>query len=231
MTDASGTKREGAVRQAGSRGRANAVVVGSCALFVATMVGAAFAAVPLYDLFCRVTGFAGTPTLAQSAPVEAVDRTISVRFDANVAGGLPWRFRPLERVVTVRLGEIHEIAYEIESLDDTTTWGTAAFNVAPSTTGAYFSKINCFCFSAQPLQANERRLVNVVFYIDPAIAEDDSTDGIPEVTLSYTFFPTEPPEDAAAVLHSIELGQSALAVGGRISDTDAQAAPDRRRGG
>jgi cytochrome c oxidase assembly protein subunit 11 len=204
--------------------RADTVVVVSCAVFVATMAGAAFAAVPLYDLFCRVTGFGGTPAIATAAPLEAVDREISVRFDANVGDGLAWRFRPVERRLRVRLGEVVEAHYEIESQADETTWGTAAFNVAPSLAGAHFSKISCFCFTAQDLAAGETRTVPVVFYVDPAIAEDDSTDGIREITLSYTFFPTPAPNAAPAAAPraaapEAERGDTALAVGGRIADT------------
>ena len=208
--------------------RANTVVVVSCVIFVATMVGAAFAAVPLYDLFCRVTGFGGTPKIAEAAPLAVVDRDITVRFDANVGAGLAWRFRPVERRMTVKLGEVVEAHYQIESLAGETTWGTAAFNVAPSLSGAYFSKLSCFCFTAQALAAGETRTVPVVFYVDPAIADDDSTDGIREITLSYTFFPTAPPATAPPAAGRAD---SALAVGGRIADTIEGEPPTGAGGG
>ena len=187
------------------KSQGNLFVVGACVAFVVTMVGAAYAAVPLYDLFCRITGYAGTPSISQASPVEVIDREVTVRFDANVSGGLPWRFEPKRRVVTAKAGEVVEVAYVIENESDAETWGTSTYNVAPYIIGGYFSKLQCFCFTAQRLGPGERREIPVVFYVDPAIAADDDADGVTSITLSYTFFPAEAPADAALA----RLGDSA----------------------
>lgn len=163
----------------------------ACSLFVATMVGAAYAAVPLYDLFCRVTGFDGTPSIAL-APEQAMtplEREITIRFDANVAPGLPWRFTPEQRTMTVHIGEVVEARYTIENVSSKDTVGTAVYNVTPFQGGGYFTKIQCFCFDAQPLAAKSSESVPVVFYVDPSFVDDPDADGVSVITLSYTFFP------------------------------------------
>lgn len=173
-------------------GRRHARVALACVAFVALMVGAAFAAVPLYDLFCRVTGFDGTPSIARVEAVPGLvpgEREVTIRFDTNVAAGLPWRFTPTERTKRVRVGEVHETTYVIENLTDRPTVGTAVFNVTPFQGGGYFTKIQCFCFEAQPLGPGERLEVPVVFYVDPAFDEDRSARGVSVITLSYTYFP------------------------------------------
>jgi cytochrome c oxidase assembly protein subunit 11 len=168
----------------------DALVAGLCGLVVVLMVGAAYAAVPFYNWFCRATGFNGTTQVAQSAPSSApLARTIEVRFDANVTGGLPWKFEPETTEIVVRIGEVTTIYYNVVNQSPRTTTGQAAYNVAPLTVGAYFQKINCFCFTEQTFAPGERRAMPVVFYVDPAIVNDHDNDSLNTLTLSYTFYP------------------------------------------
>ena len=153
------------------------------------MVGMAYAAVPFYDWFCRVTGFGGTHAGRDRGAARSVERTITVRFDANVAGGLPWRFEPEQNSIEVRIGEVVTVNYVATNLAARETLGQAAYNVAPLTTGTYFQKINCFCFTEQRLEPGEKREMPVVFYVDPALAEDAELDDLNTITLSYTFYP------------------------------------------
>jgi cytochrome c oxidase assembly protein subunit 11 len=168
----------------------------ACGAFVGLMVGAAYAAVPVYTWFCRVTGFGGTPQVASLAPSEVLDRRITVRFDANIGRGLPWRFAPEAASVDVRLGEVATVYYTVTNLAARETSGTAAYNVAPTQIGAYFAKINCFCFSEQRLKAGETREMAVVFFVDPALAKDPDLNELVSITLSYTFYPTREPATA-----------------------------------
>jgi cytochrome c oxidase assembly protein subunit 11 len=170
------------------KGRRDILVATACALFVAAMVGAAYAAVPLYNWFCRSTGFAGTPRIASTAPPHVLDRTVKVRFDANVAGGLPWQFEPERSTVEVRIGEVVSVNYRVTNLAARDTVGMASYNVSPATVGAYFTKINCFCFSEQRLRAGEQRDMTVVFFVDPEIVKDAEQDGLDSITLSYTMY-------------------------------------------
>ena len=160
------------------------------ALLVAAMVGLAFASVPLYRMFCQVTGFGGTPLRAERAP-GAVAGQIGVRFDANVDRGLPWRFEPVQETVRVAPGARTQIFYRAQNLSARPITGTAVFNVSPDTAGKYFNKIECFCFSEQTLKAGEKVDMPVIFYVDPAILKDEDTRSIDEITLSYTFYPVE----------------------------------------
>jgi cytochrome c oxidase assembly protein subunit 11 len=169
--------------------RRDIIVAGACGVFVAMMVGMAYAAVPFYDWFCRATGFGGRPQIATSAPQGALGRTVSVRFDANVVGGLPWRFEPEENAVDAKLGEVVTVNYVVTNLAARETVGQASYNVAPGTTGAYFQKINCFCFTEQRLGPGERREMAVVFYLDPALAGQAELDDLNTITLSYSFYP------------------------------------------
>jgi len=158
----------------------DAVVAAACALVVVLMIGASYAAVPFYNWFCRATGFNGTTQVASSAPSAApLARKIAVRFDSNVAGGLPWKFAPEQTEIEVKIGEV--------------VTGQAAYNVAPLTVGAYFSKINCFCFTEQTMAPGEKREMPVVFYVDPSIVNDSENDGLNSITLSYTFYPVRDP--------------------------------------
>lgn len=178
--------------------RADIAVAAACGAFVALMVGAAYAAVPLYDWFCRTTGFGGTTQVSTAAPAQALGRTITVRFDANVAPGLPWRFVPEKNSIDVRIGEVLTVNYTVTNLAARDTVGQASYNVTPPTTGAYFQKINCFCFTEQAMKAGETREMPVVFYVDPALAQDAEQDGLNTITLSYTYFPVRRPEPLAA---------------------------------
>jgi cytochrome c oxidase assembly protein subunit 11 len=172
----------------------DAAVAAACGFVVVLMVGAAYAAVPFYNWFCRVTGFNGTTQVAISAPSGApLDRKIAVRFDSNVAPGLPWKFEPEETEIEVRIGEVVTAYYTVTNQSARTTTGQAAYNVAPLTVGVYFQKINCFCFTEQTMAAGEKRQMPVVFYVDPAIVNDGDNEGLNTITLSYTFYPVRDP--------------------------------------
>lgn len=154
------------------------------------MVGASFAAVPLYDIFCRVTGYGGTTQRVEAAGDRVLDRMVKVQFDANIASGLGWRFEPAQRSVNLHLGETALVAYTAENLTGVDTQGTAVFNVTPESVGRYFDKVECFCFTEQRLAPGEVAELPVLFYVDPALADDPLLDYIDTITLSYTFYPT-----------------------------------------
>jgi cytochrome c oxidase assembly protein subunit 11 len=180
-----------------AKGRRHGRVAFACAGLVAAMLGASYAAVPLYDLFCRVTGYGGTTQVASAAPAAALDRTIVVRFDGNVAPGLGWRFAPETRSMTVKVGETHLALYKAKNVSDRPMTGTASYNVSPNQTGVHFSKLQCFCFTEQTLQPGEEIDMPVAFFVDPSIAENPELDKIGEITLSYTFFPVKEPKSAS----------------------------------
>jgi len=169
--------------------RRDMVIAGCCGVFVAAMVGAAYASVPFYNWFCRTTGFAGTPQVSEQAPDHILGRTVTVRFDSNVTPGLPWKFVPEQDTITVRIGEVATVKYKVINLAARTITAQASYNVAPPQVGAYFNKINCFCFTEQTLKAGETREMAVVFYVDPKIAEDRDQNTLNTITLSYTFYP------------------------------------------
>jgi cytochrome c oxidase assembly protein subunit 11 len=172
----------------------DAIVAAICGFVVVLMVGAAYAAVPFYNWFCRATGFNGTTQVATSAPTGApLERKIAVRFDSNVAGGLPWKFEPEQTEIEVKIGEVVTVFYKVTNKSARTTTGQAAYNVAPLTVGSYFEKINCFCFTEQTVAPGETRQMPVVFYVDPSIVKDSDNDGLNTITLSYTFFPVREP--------------------------------------
>ncbi|MCC6888533.1 MAG: cytochrome c oxidase assembly protein [Hyphomicrobiales bacterium] len=173
--------------------RRDLAVAGACGAVVALMVGAAYAAVPFYDWFCRTTGFAGTTQVASAAPGQTLDRMVTVRFDANITGGLPWKFEPEQPTVKVRIGEVVTIYYTVTNLAARQTLGQASYNVTPLTTGSYFTKINCFCFTEQRFAPGEKREMPVVFYVDPSIARDAEQNSVDTITLSYTFYPVRAP--------------------------------------
>ena len=152
----------------------------------------------LYDLFCRATGFAGTTQRAAAATAPVSQRSIKVRFDANVAQSLPWEFRPKVREVEVKLGEVRQIAYEARNEMSQPSWGKATFNVSPPAAGAYFNKIACFCFTNQALGPGESVDMPVQFFVDPEILADEQLGHLPTITLSYTFFPDDAPKTAEA---------------------------------
>ena len=169
--------------------RRDIVVAGSAAAFAAFMVGMAYAAVPLYDWFCRTTGFGGTTQVATAAPGEVLDRKITIRFDANISPGLPWRFEPEVTSIEARLGEVVTVNYRAVNLTARETHGIAGYNVTPLSMGIFFQKINCFCFTDQTLRPGETRDMAVVFYIDPAMVKDADGADVNTITLSYTFHP------------------------------------------
>jgi cytochrome c oxidase assembly protein subunit 11 len=160
------------------------------ALFVLLMIGVAFASVPLYRIFCQVTGFGGTPMRADAAP-GAVAGQVGVRFDANINPALPWEFKPQETVIKIHPGERMTTNYLAHNLTARSTTGRAIFNVTPAKAGQYFNKIECFCFTEQTLRPGERVEMPVVFFVDPKILEDKDASRISEITLSYTFYPVD----------------------------------------
>ena len=161
---------------------------------VVVMGSLAWAAVPFYDWFCRVTGFGGATGVAEAAPDTILDRTVTVRFDASLDRGMPWSFTPVERTMTVRLGETGLAFYEAHNPTDRVVAGSASYNVTPYAAGGYFEKLACFCFEEQVLQPGETVLMPVSFFVDPAILEDEDGKFVKEITLSYTFYEIDPPE-------------------------------------
>ena len=170
------------------------MVASICGFVVVLMLGASYAAVPFYNWFCRTTGFNGTTQVATAAPSDApLARTISVSFDSNVAPGLPWKFEPELNNIDVKIGQVVTVYYTVTNQSARSTTGQAAYNVAPLTVGAYFQKINCFCFTEQTMAPGEKREMAVVFYVDPQLAKDSENDTLKSITLSYTFFPVRDP--------------------------------------
>lgn len=160
-------------------------------LVVAAMVGLAFASVPLYDLFCRVTGFGGTTMRADAPPPtgEIIDRDITIRFNADTSPNLPWDFKPEQRQMTVKVGQQGLISFLSHNRQKTPTTGTAIYNVTPAKAGKYFHKVQCFCFDEQTLTPGQEMHMPVAFYVDPAMDKDRTMDDVRTITLSYTFFP------------------------------------------
>lgn len=179
--------------------RSNRVVVGSCLAFVAGMVGMAYAAVPLYDMFCRVTGYNGTTQRVEQASDVILDEKVKVTFDANTSGGLPWEFKPVQRDIDIRIGETVQVMYRAKNLSSKPTTGQATFNVTPMQAGAYFNKVQCFCFTETTLQPGEEMEMPVVFFVDPDIVKAVETKDVKTLTLSYTFYPREPSKPVAQV--------------------------------
>ncbi|MCG8493463.1 MAG: cytochrome c oxidase assembly protein [Sneathiellales bacterium] len=155
------------------------------------MVGLAYASVPLYDLFCRVTGYGGTTQQAEEESDVILDQDITVSFDANTARKMPWDFKPVKKAVTLKIGQTGIAYYEAYNPTNRTIKGTASFNVTPMKAGQYFTKIDCFCFTEQTLKPGQRVDMPVTFYVDPEIASDPNTKEVKTITLSYTFFPME----------------------------------------
>ena len=152
------------------------------------MVGLAYAAVPLYQAFCKATGYGGTTQTAIVAPTEVAARVVTVRFNTDVAGDLPWRFEPEQRAVDVHVGEETLAFFSAENRSDHPIRGVAAFNVTPDKAGIYFDKIACFCFTEQTLQPGQKVDMPVSFFVDPKLLKDRNLDEVSEITLSYTFF-------------------------------------------
>lgn len=190
--------------------RGHGMVAASCGLFVLAMVGAAYAAVPLYQMFCQATGFGGATKVATAAPAKASEREVEVRFDANVAPGVPWLFTPEERSVKVKLGETKLVFYRVENAGPAAVTAAATYNVTPAQAGYHFAKMQCFCFTDQTLQPGEVLDMPVVFFVDPAMAEDPDAAGIKSITLSYTFFAKQAPVASVPAAKAAQKGESAL---------------------
>ena len=168
--------------------RANARTGLLLAGVVVSMVGMSFAAVPLYDLFCRVTGFGGTTQVAEQASSEVLERTVKVRFNADVNYDMPWAFAPETREVEVKIGEEQLVFYHARNEAARPLTGVASYNVTPAKAGVYFNKVACFCFNEQRLAPGEEIEMGVYFFVDPAMADDPGMDDVTTITLSYTFF-------------------------------------------
>ncbi|KQT90384.1 cytochrome c oxidase assembly protein [Methylobacterium sp. Leaf466] len=193
MSDAGRDDRHGAARNTGAARTAFA-----CLALVLTMTGLAFASAPLYDMFCKATGFDGTPR--RGVGMTAVeDDSMLVRFDTNVAASLPWKFQVETREITAKLGETKTVFFRVKNTASTPSTGIATFNVQPALMGGYFFKIQCFCFNEQTLQPGETMDFPVVFYIDPAVRKDSNTDHLTEMTLSYTYFASKNGQPTAAL--------------------------------
>lgn len=179
--------------------RSNARVGIYAALFALAMLGMGYAAVPLYEMFCQVTGFGGTTQrategeaiAAETAGAKIAGASISVRFDANVDADMPWTFKPEQVTQTVRLGQRQMAFYYAKNNSDRPVTGTASFNVSPVQTGQYFNKIQCFCFTDQTLQPGQEVVMPVLFFVDPAIRQDANAAPVEQITLSYTFHRSE----------------------------------------
>jgi cytochrome c oxidase assembly protein subunit 11 len=168
-------------------------------LVAVTMLSLSFAAVPFYDWFCRVTGYGGATGVASAAPQQILDRTVEVRFDASLERGMPWTFRPMQRTMTVRLGETGLAFYEAHNPTGHPVAGIASYNVTPDTAGGYFTKIACFCFDMQVLAPGETVQMPVSFYVDPSMVADAEGRFVHQITLSYTFHEAPLPDEQAVL--------------------------------
>jgi cytochrome c oxidase assembly protein subunit 11 len=186
--------------------RSNRLVAAVCIAFFGGMVGAAYASVPLYKLFCQVTGYGGTTQRVDQYSDRILDRTITVRFDTNTSGGIGWEFAPVERDMTMQIGETVDAKFRVTNLLDTPASGRATFNVVPELAGAYFNKVECFCFTDTTLKPGETLDMPVVFYVDPAIVDIPELRDIRTITLSYTYFPTAGEKPVAAAAKPAETG-------------------------
>ncbi|MCB1447643.1 MAG: cytochrome c oxidase assembly protein, partial [Rhizobiaceae bacterium] len=180
-----------------SRNHGNSGVLVACVVFVGAMVGMSYAAVPLYNMFCRATGFNGTTQRVEQASSVILDRTMRIEFDTNMASELSWDFKALDRFVEPRIGETVQVNFRIANPSSETQTGRAVFNVTPMVAGAYFNKLECFCFTDLTLKPGEARDVPVVFFIDPEIVNQQDTKDIKVITLSYTFYPSDRPKPVA----------------------------------
>jgi cytochrome c oxidase assembly protein subunit 11 len=168
-----------------------------CAVLVFAMVGAAYAAVPLYRMFCEATGFDGTPRRAQRAPDQVLEKAVTVRFDGNVSPDLPWQFGPVQTTMTVKLGENIMAYYRATNTSDRAIKATAAYNIYPEIAAAYFNKIDCFCFTEQVLEPGQSADLPLNFFVDPGMVRDKDARGISQITVSYTFYPVAKPGGVA----------------------------------
>jgi cytochrome c oxidase assembly protein subunit 11 len=189
----------GVSSKSGENRISNRLLAAACVAFFAGMVGMAYASVPLYQLFCQVTGYGGTTQRTTQYSDRILDRTITVRFDANTSSGLAWEFIPEQREVTVRIGETTQAGYVAKNIGRSRSAGRATFNVTPQAAGAYFNKVECFCFTDTSLDIDESQEMPVVFFVDPDIVDAPELQGISTITLSYTFFPIDAETPTAAL--------------------------------
>ncbi len=172
----------------GNARRRNGVTMAALAMVLVVMGGLVYASVPLYRLFCQVTGFGGTTRTAEAPPAQPGERIVTVRFNADVNRALPWSFRPVQREIRLRVGELGLAYYVARNDSDVPITGTATFNVTPQKTGIYFNKTACFCFTEQRLEPGQSVEMGVSFFVDPEIVNDPNQDDVRTITLSYTFF-------------------------------------------
>ncbi len=191
-------------KKVGAQRRHHTVVV-SCIAMVTAMAGLSYAAVPLYRLYCQATGYQGTTQRAAKPSETVLDRTVTVRFDANVSPDLPWKFEPVQRRLDVKIGENTLALYRATNTSDKPITGTAVFNVAPESAGLHFIKVQCFCFTEQRLEAGQTVDMAVSFYVDPSWDTDDDTKDVSELTLSYTFYPVAKPRERTGKTASSEI--------------------------
>lgn len=178
--------------------KSNKAIAAACVVFIGSMVGMAYAAVPFYAMFCKLTGYGGTTQRVDQYSDRILDQKVTIRFDANTSGGLPWKFEPVARDVTIKIGETTQAHYKATNTFDKPTYGRATFNVTPELAGAYFNKVECFCFTDTTLQPGELLDMPVVFYVDPDIVNVPELKDVKTITLSYTFFPIEGAKPVAA---------------------------------
>ena len=178
--------------------RRHSILTLSLVGLVAGMVGLSFASVPLYRMFCQVTGYGGVPQRAEKAPGEVLDRTVTIRFDGNVDHTLPWTFAPVQQTMDVKIGDTALAFFKASNNSASPVTGRAIFNVSPELAGRYFTKIECFCFKQQTLAAGQTVEMPVTFYVDPKFVDDEDTKDISEITLSYTFYRSDEPNPPAA---------------------------------
>lgn len=178
-----------------------------CGVLVLAMTGLSFAAVPLYRIYCQVTGYQGTTQRAEKASDVVLDHTVKVHFDANVAAELPWKFEPVQSALDVKIGENTLAFYKATNVSDKVTVGTAVFNVTPDAAGPHFNKVQCFCFTEQRLEPGQSVDMAVSFFVDPSFATDEETRSLPELTLSYSFYPVNAPKKV--------LGQASTSTAGK----------------
>jgi cytochrome c oxidase assembly protein subunit 11 len=183
-------------------GTKNARIAWTLVAVVGGMLALAYAASPLYDMFCRATGFGGTPQIAQEGERPILSRTVNVRFDSNTDANLPWRFTPLQREVKVKLGEEKLVHYRVTNVSQRPIVGTSTYNVTPEHAGAWFNKLQCFCFTEQLLMPGQSADLPVVFFVDPEMDKDRRYDNVRTITLSYTFFEAKT-ERAKTLLGSV----------------------------
>lgn len=179
--------------------RRNANVMIACGVFVVAMLGMSYAAVPLYNMFCKVTGYNGTTKRVEQASSVILDQTIRVEFDTNMASELSWEFKSVDRYLEPKIGETVQANFRIVNPSNETQTGRAVFNVTPMIAGAYFNKLECFCFTDLTLKPGETRDMPVVFFVDPEIVNQQETKALKVITLSYTFYPSDKPKPVAVI--------------------------------